>query len=254
MKTKTIGEVAKLAGVSIRSLRHYDEIGLLRPSFREENGYRRYSEEDTQILYDILFYRALGFSLAEVKRLLETPVVDRRAQLIEQKKQLQEHIYRLQNIAAQLDVTIATEQSRGETTMSNDNNFSVFAGFDPDQYAEETKQKWGGGDAYKESARRTKNYSKEDWQRYKQESDQLNQEMARLMSEGVAANSDATLDVVERLRLQIDHWFYPCSKRMHASLGEMYIADERFSETYERIAPGLAAYIREATLANLEND
>lgn len=243
----TIGELARQAGISIRTLRHYDAIGLLRPTHRGDNSYRYYTEDDSKQLFDILFYRMLGFALSEIGELLKRPVTDRQKQLLGQRVKLDAHITRLQQIRAQLDTLINDEENQ---SMSTDNRFAAFDGFDPDQYADEVKERWGDTDAYKESARRTKKYSKDDWARYKSEADALNQSMATLMDRGLSADDPAVLEVVEKMRQMIDTWFYPCPRAMHASLGEMYVQDERFAAYYEQIRPGMAKFMRDATAAN----
>jgi len=261
MQAKSIGQLAKKAGVSIRTLRHYDEVGLLSPSHRADNGYRFYSASDSQRLHDILFYRALGFSLSEIKKLLSTSPADRYQHLLWQRDQLKAHMSRLERMQIQLDTALqAHRNSRADKVkseskiMQKQNEFDVFDGFDPDQYAAEAEEKWGDTDAYKESAKRANSYSDEDWQRYKAELHALNQEMVTLMNDAVQADSEQAQQLAEEMRLQIDHWFYPCSRTMHAQLGEMYVADERFTATYDKISPGLAEYIRDAAQANLENN
>ncbi len=225
MSTKAhynIGELAQLAGVSIRTLRHYDDIGLLTPSSRAENSYRLYTEVDSQRLFDILFYRALGFALSEIAQLLQLAVTDRREKLLQQRKQLDVHLERLHRIRDQLNQMLKPQENHPMSSPSTSiNQFAAFANFDPDQYEEEVQQRWGDTDAYKESARRTKRYTPEDWQRYRQEAEALNQAMAEVMDRGFKPASPETLEVIERMRLLIDTWFYPCSRGMHANLGEM---------------------------------
>lgn len=118
-------------------------------------------------------------------------------------------------------------------------------------YAAEAQQRWGHTDAYKESARRAKNYSKADWERFKAESEAITLSLAELMEAGVPSDDPRALEAVEQARLQICKWFYDCSRQMHAELGKMYIADPRFTATYDQVRPGLAQYIFEATAANL---
>lgn len=134
--------------------------------------------------------------------------------------------------------------------MSEQEMFEVFGNFDPRQYEAEVKERWGHTEAYKESARRAQRYTKEDWQRFKAESEEINAAIAALMDAGVPPDDPRAMDAVERHRRQIEHWFYPCSRAMHAELGKMYVADPRFTATYERIRPGMAEYVCRATAAN----
>lgn len=250
MKHKTIGQLAKQAGISVRTLHHYDDIGLLKPSVRADNAYRFYSEHDERRLHDVLFFRALGFSLQEISQLLNVSEDDRHQLLLTQREQLDDHISRLQAMQIQLQETLTRQENQA---MDSGNKFDVFDGFDPDQHAEEAKTRWGSSDAYKQSAKRTQSYSKQDWARYKSEAEQLTQDMAALMGEGLEADSTQVLALIEKTRLHINHWFYDCSREMHANLGEMYVTDERFRASYEKIRPGLAAFVRDAAVANLQH-
>ncbi|MBN1193342.1 MAG: TipAS antibiotic-recognition domain-containing protein [Coriobacteriia bacterium] len=126
----------------------------------------------------------------------------------------------------------------------------VFGGFNPADYDDEVRERWGDTDAYKESARRTARYTKTDWERFEAESQQIGTDTARLMDEGASADDPRVMDLAEQARLQIDRWFYPCTHEMHANLAEMYIADPRFTATYEKIREGMARYWHDAILAN----
>lgn len=134
--------------------------------------------------------------------------------------------------------------------MSKEEMFEVFGDFDPEEYEDEARQRWGETDAYKESARRSKRYTKEDWKRFADESEAISLAIADLMDAGVPPTDPRAMDAVDRHRQLIDRWFYPCSREMHAALGRMYIEDPRFTETYEKIRPGMARYVQEATEAN----
>jgi DNA-binding transcriptional MerR regulator len=245
----TVGEVARLAHVSVRTLHHYDELGLLEPSGRSDAGYRLYDEGDLERLQEVLFFRELGFSLKEIGALMEDPAVDRRAALLMQRELLSGKAGRLHSMIAAVDR--ALEAAMEGARMSEDEMFEVFGDFDPAEFEDEARERWGDTDGYAESARRTARYSKQDWERFKVESDEINGAIAALMDEGVAADDPRATDAVERARLQIDEWFYPCTREMHAELGRMYVADVRFKATYEKIRPGMARYMCDATAANL---
>lgn len=253
MTGKNVGELAAHAGISVRTLHHYDQIGLLCPTHRRGNGYRSYTAPDEQRLHDILFYRALGFSLGRIAQIMDSPGDNRRQFLLQQQQQLQTHIQRLTAMQSQLQAAIAAlPQHLEDCQMQSSTNFDAFDGFDPDQYATETEQRWGNSDAYKESQSRTARYSKADWTRYKNEANALNKRLAQCIQNGDSVSDEAVLHVVEQMRLLIDKWFYPCSRRMHASLGEMYVADERFWQVYEDIQPGMAQFLCDATRASCD--
>ena len=121
---------------------------------------------------------------------------------------------------------------------------------DQAQYQEEVAERWGNTEAYKESSRRTKNYSEADLAKIKTESEGTDIGLAAVMTEGEAADSDRAMHLAEAARLHIDRWFYPCSPAMHAGLADMYTADERFKAHYEDRAEGLAEFVAQAIKAN----
>jgi DNA-binding transcriptional MerR regulator len=245
---RTVGEIAKVSGVSVRTLHHYDEIGLLTPSKRTEAGYRMYADEDLGKLQQILFFRELGFALEDIARIMNDPTFSPREALLLQRRMLRDKAAQLSRMAEAVDTVLDTME-RG-ATMDEKDMFEVFGDFDPKQYEAEVQERWGHTDAYAESARRTKRYTKQDWQRFKDESLQIGTDTGRLMDEGVPADDPRAMDLAEQARLQIDTWFYPCSHEMHVNLAEMYIIDPRFKATYEKIHVGMAQYWHDAIRAN----
>jgi len=117
-------------------------------------------------------------------------------------------------------------------------------------YADEARERWGHTDAYKESARRAKQYRAEDWAKIKAEGDSIEAGMAALLAAGEAPEGPKAMDQAAQARLHIDRWFYPCSHTMHAGLADMYLADARFTAHYEERAAGLAAFVAAAIKAN----
>jgi MerR family transcriptional regulator, thiopeptide resistance regulator len=238
---KTVGEVAELAGVTVRTLHHYDELGLLSPRGRSEAGYRLYSYDDLARLREILIWRTLGFGLTEIASLLDDPGHDRLAALERQRELIEGEIERLGALAAAVETAISAHVNGTgleETTM--------FDGFDPSEYEEEARERWGHTEAYRESARRTARYGDAEWREIRAEAETITREMVALMRSGAPADGPEARALAERHRGHISRWFYPCSVQMHRGLGEMYAADERFARVYEREAPGLAAYFRDA--------
>src|SRR5690606_16615466 len=130
--------------------------------------------------------------------------------------------------------------------------FEVFGEQDPTQYAEETEQRYGDSDAYAESQRRTSRYRKDDWQRILAEQEQVTARLAEAMSADLPADSEEAMDAAEAHRQHISRWYYDCTYEIHRGLGDMYVSDPRFTAHYEKHAPGLAAYVRDAIVANAE--
>jgi DNA-binding transcriptional MerR regulator len=243
----TVGEVARLAGVTNRTLHHYDEIGLLQPQERSSAGYRLYGAEDLQRLQEILYYRELGFGLDEIKAALDGPEHDRGTALRRQRSLLLERIARLELLVESLEVAIRADEKG--LTMNKQDMFEVFGDFNPADYEEEVEQRWSGP-ALDESRRRTSSYTKEDWKALGAESEAIARRFAELHAAGVAPKTPEAMDTAEEHRLHIDRWFYPCSREMHAGLGEMYIHDARFAAHWNGYEEGLAEFVSAAIIAN----
>jgi MerR family transcriptional regulator, thiopeptide resistance regulator len=244
----SVGQVAGFAGITVRTLHHYDEIGLLVPSERSHAGHRLYGDADLDRLQQILFYRELGFPLEEVAALLDDPDADPRQHLRRQHELLRSRIEKLEKMAAAVEH--AMEARKMGIDLTPEEKFEVFGDFDPDEYAEEVERRWGDTDAYRESQRRTASYKKEDWLRIKEEQEEWGRRFAAQMDSGEGPESEAAMDLAEEHRQQICRFYYDCSYEIHTGLAEMYVADSRFTATYEAIKPGMAEYLRDAILAN----
>jgi DNA-binding transcriptional MerR regulator len=244
----TVSDVARMAHVSVRTLHHYDAIGLLHSSGRSEAGYRMYTGADLERLQQALFFKELGFSLEEIRGILDDPAYDPLEALVVQRELL---TGRAERIAAMIRaVDTAIESRRKGVAMDEYDLFEAFGEFDPKEHEDEARERWGHTDAYRESARRTARYTKEDWLRVKAEQDEVEDAFAAAMASGIPADSADAMDIAERHRLDIDRAFYPCSHAMHANLGKLYVADPRFAEHYDDRAPGLARYVCDAIEAN----
>jgi MerR family transcriptional regulator, thiopeptide resistance regulator len=242
---RTVGEVSQLAGVSVRTLHHYDQVGLLSPSHRSDGGYRLYSHDDLERLQEILVWRHLGLSLAQIQAVLDEGPRSRVGVLRHQRELIGREVERLGAVASALDSAITTEE-RGIKPKEE----TMFEGFDHREYAEEARERWGHTDGYRESARRTAGYREEDWEAIRAEAQDIVGEFADLMREGERASGERARAVAERHRQHISRWFYPCAPDMHRALGEMYVADQRFAAGYDHVADGLSAYVRDAITAN----
>jgi hypothetical protein len=119
-------------------------------------------------------------------------------------------------------------------------------------YADEARERWGDTEAYRQSHERTARYTERDWAEIKAESGALTERLAAALADGVPADSPAAMDLAEEHRQQITRRFYDCGHDMHRGLGDMYVADARFTATYDAVRPGLARYLREAIHANAD--
>ncbi|MER5213265.1 MerR family transcriptional regulator [Streptomyces sp. NPDC002838] len=244
----SVGRVAGFAGVTVRTLHHYDDIGLLVPSERSHAGHRRYSDADLDRLQQILFYRELGFPLDEVAALLDDPAADPRAHLRRQHELLTARIEKLQKVAEAVEH--ALEARKMGINLTPEERFEVFGDQDPEQYAEEVEQRWGGTEAYAESQRRAAQYTKEDWKRLQAEADDWSERYTALVAEGEPSTGERAMDMAEEHRRHIGTWYYECPYEMHQCLGDMYVSDERFKAFYDSMRPGLAEHLRDAIKAN----
>ena len=243
-----VSEVAKLAHVTVRTLHHYDEIGLLVPSERRPNGYRLYGRADLERLQQILLLRELEFGLDAIRGLIDAPAHVRFSAMRAQRDALAERLRKTETVIRAVDRILKTMEEGDE--MTSENMFEGFDAFDGGPYAEEAKERWGDTDAYRESTRRAKSYTKADWARIQAEGDEPVQALIALMHAGVAPTDARAMDAADRARLHIDRWFYPCSREFHANLAAMYEADARFGDFYESRASGLRDYVVTAIRAN----
>lgn len=246
----TVGKTAELAKVSVRTLHHYDEIGLLSPTGRSEAGYRLYAIADLEQLQQILFFRELGFTLEDITRLMADPLFDRRSALEAQRKLLAEKAARTELMLVAIDDAL-TALEKGAHVSENE-MFDVFEEFDPSEYEDEVKQRWGDTEAYRVSTARAKKYRKEDWQRIKAEQDDVLNRFIEAFRAGKSPSDAEVVQIAEDHRLSIDRNFYPLSQEFHCGLGDMYIADPRFTAYYDKHEKGLAQFVCDAIHANAD--
>jgi DNA-binding transcriptional MerR regulator len=240
-----IKKAAEMAGVSVRTLHHYDDIGLLTPKKRSAAGYRLYGKDDLLRLQQILIGRELGLPLEVIRRSLDDPAFDYLRALRGQKVKLQARARQTDAMLRAIDASIGlleNDGAGGSMAIS-----TIFEGFDPVDYEREVKTRWGGTDAFKDSMSRTKRYSKEDWSGIRAEHSAIYDDLASLMKAG--KNPGEAHEIVERHRAFIDRWYYPCSPAMHVTLADLYDSDARFAQNIDKHGDGLAAFLSAAIRA-----
>ncbi|KQS60768.1 transcriptional regulator [Geodermatophilus sp. Leaf369] len=247
----TVGELARLAGVTVRTLHHYDRIGLLTPSGRTSAGYRVYDVPDVDRLQRVLLYRGLGFGLEEIGALLDDPDVDAGEHLRRQHRLLTEQLDRTHQMVAAVEKEMEARQMG--ISLTPEERFEVFGDWLPEQYADEAQERWGDTDAWAQSQGRQQAMSKQDWLDVKAETADLEARFAAALAEGAPADGQRARDLAEEHRQQITTRWYDCPPELHACLGRMYVEDERFTRYYDAIAPGLAQYVSTAVVANAEH-
>lgn len=237
-----IGEMARRAGVSVRTLRHYDAVGLLAPCEVTQSGYRLYDAAAMARLEQILYFRELGFSLEEIREIMSSPAYEAREAMQRQKELLEMQRKRIDAMIARLDEAMA---GMGEPDMEVFDMSEIEKA--KKQYAGEAKVRWGETDAYRQSEQRTAKYGKADWQRIQAGMTQL--------FEGFAAVRDLPAED-ERVQALVRDWqqyitdhFYACTDEILAGLGQMYVCDERFRANIDQSGEGTAACMSRAIAA-----
>ena len=221
-----VGDLARISHVSVRTLHHYDSIGLLTPSARSAAGYRLYSGADLRRLRQILFYRELGFALEEIADILADPAAGTDDHLRRQHRLLRERQARDAALLGAIEREM--EARKMGISLTPEEQFEIFGTDKLAEYTEEAKQRWGDTDAWKQSARRTAAYTKEDWIAIKSEADANITGFAEAMRAGEPATGTVAMDLAEAHRQHLSRWFYDCDYQMHRGLAELYVSDPRY--------------------------
>ena len=234
-----ISDVARLTGITVRTLHYYDEIGLLKPSEFTQAGYRVYNDTDLEVLQQILFFRELDFSLEDIRKIMQNPAYEKKSALRKQKELLLQKRSRLDSLIALVDKTL-----KGEQDMS-------FRQFDTakieetkKKYAEEAKQRWGDTSAYAEYEKKSRSYSDA-------QQNMLDGEGAGILSEfgqnrSLAPDSAQAQALVKKWQAYITSNYYTCTKEILSCLGQMYVGDARFTQHIDQYGAGTAAFMAAA--------
>lgn len=247
LRIYVVGDVARLSGVSVRTLHHYHDIGLLRPALVGENGYRFYGRAELMRLQQILLYRELGLSLAEISAVLDDPNYDRLGALRRQRAHLKNETARFRQLIQTIDRTIAELQ--GETTMAD---CDIYKGFAPAKQAE--YETWLG-DRFGDEARRQISAGKQrmsfltasDMKAELQELEKIEGELADAFRGATAPDDPSLASLVQRHHAWIaKSWGKPPNRESYEGLGQLYAEHPDFRARYESIAPGLTDWLRAA--------
>ena len=245
----TVGQVAESFGVTVRTLHHYDAEGLVVPSARTPAGYRLYTDADLSRLATVVTYRRLGLPLTEVRALLDGDgTVEEH--LRRQRDAVLSRLGELEDLVTAIDRALEREMDQRPAT--TEELKELFGDGFSEEYQAEAEERWGESDAWKQSARRTKRYTPADWAAVKAEGDAVNAGFVTALRSGEPATSEVAMDAAEAHRAHIERWFYDLDHAFHRGLADMYLADPRFTKTYEDQAPGLAAYVHDAIHANAD--
>ena len=248
MDAMTVGAVAALTGVSVRTLHHYDHIGLVVPSVRTPAGYRGYTDADIERLHLVLVYRAVDMSLEDIRVLLDGDgdVLDH---LRRQHGLLLDRADRLQHMIKAVEELMSGH--RNGIQLTAEEQVEIFGSAAFDDNVEESEDRWGGTDAWIQSQQRTARMTKQDWIEFKADSDALLAALAQAHRDAVAPGTQRANELAAWHRANIER-FYDCDHEMQVGLAKMYLADERFKHYYDDAAPGLAQFVHDIIVANAD--
>lgn len=242
----TINKLGKMAGVSTRTLRYYDEIGLLKPARINTSGYRIYGKEQVEKLQQIMFYREMGVSLDDIGRIINDTGFDILSALENHLDALRKEKRQLETLIANVEKTILTE--KGEITMKDEERFEGFkkrmVEENEQKYGEEVRSKFGNEAADKSNAK-VMGMTKQQYDEVEKLSAQLNETLKAAFEQGDPAGELAQ-KACELHKAWLMYFWDGYSKEAHMGLGQMYVDDERFTAYYDKIAPGCAKFLRDA--------
>ncbi|MGO4549410.1 MerR family transcriptional regulator [Paenibacillus sp. 2TAB23] len=244
----TIQKLGLIAGISTRTLRYYDEIGMLKPARINSSGYRIYGQEEVNKLQQILFYKELGIGLEEIKRIVTAPSFDGKSALREHKQRLLEKRQQLDLLIANVDKTLA--QHEGRITMTDQEKFEGFKQQLMDEneklYGQEIREKYGD-----EQIERSNQIFKNMSEQQHAEIEQLGSQVISTLVEAYAAGdpaSELAQKAADLHRQWLSFYWGHYSKEAHAGVAQMYVDDERFTAYYDKHQPGASQFLRDAVL------
>jgi len=249
MKTYTISQLAAMAGVSVRTLHHYDHIGLLKPSSRTAAGYRLYEEANLLRLQQILFFKELDLPLAEIQAILDDPGFDQITALKNHRGMLQGQVERLTRLLATVDKTIQRLTKEEPMTMTDEELYEGFPKEQRERYQREVREMFDP-QAVQATENRIRKMSKAQWQALKEEGDTV----TRLIAEKMDSPPDdpEVQALIARHHAMIEQ-FYPAPADVYRGLGQLYVDHEEFKKHYDDYRPGLAAFMRAAMVYYADN-
>jgi len=241
VKVYTVSQLAKMAGVSVRTLHHYDHIGLLKPASRTSAGYRRYGEQELLRLQQILFFRELDFPLGEIRDILDDPAFDQVEALKNHRRLLQRRAERLARLLKTVDKTIQ-RLMEDDMGMTDEELYEGFTKEQIERYKREARERFDPA-LVQESERRVSKMSKAQWKALKQEGDDVTHQIAELADR--SPGDPEVQGLIARHHAMIEQ-FYPASADVYRGLGQLYAEHAEFRKFYDKYRPGLSDFLKEA--------
>ncbi|QOX62226.1 MerR family transcriptional regulator [Anoxybacterium hadale] len=244
----TVQRLAALAGISGRTLRYYDEIGILKPARINSSGYRIYGKKEVETLQQILFYRELDVDLDTIKKILKSPGFDSADALRNHRSRLLEKREQLERLIENIDKSIATAE--GRMTMSDKEKFEGFKKSlvenNDKKFGKEVREKYGE-EAVMKSNQKVLNMSQEEYDKTVRLEEELRMTLASAMQLG-DPGSEGAQKAANLHRKWLCLYWDQYSAEAHAGLANMYVEDERFRAYYDKEQPGTAEFLRDAIL------
>jgi DNA-binding transcriptional MerR regulator len=248
----TVNKLAKLSGVSVRTLHFYDEIGLLKPAHIGSNNYRYYEEEQLLMLQQILFFRELGLPLSEIQGIVSSSDFDKINALKSHRHILEKNLDRLQILIKTIDKTIS--HLRGKVTMRD---VEMYDGFDPKKQQEYVEYLVDSGTITQkeidESWDNVKSWKKGNWDQFRQEGDEVNKALVAAMNAGSKPTSAEVQDLIRRHYAWVKNFWTP-TRESYIGLGQMYLNHADFRDFYQAYHPMLVMYLVEAMVIFAERE
>lgn len=242
----TVGQAARLVGVSVRTLHHWDEIGLVSPSTRSHAGYRLYGSDDVARIHQVLVYRETGMGLSDIAVVLADPSTQAEGHFLRQRELLTRRIDHLTRMVRAVD-TMMEKTMTGQTLTAQHHAEILGRDWDP-AWEEEAERRWGDTDDWKVATRRMASQSKEDLAAAKVRIEQVEERLAQAMREDVEPGSERANALAEEHRASLS-WF-DVTRSKHVLIACNYVDDPRFAAHYDEREPGLARWLKDVIDAN----
>ncbi|MFE3293111.1 MerR family transcriptional regulator [Rhodococcus sp. NPDC059234] len=246
----TVGDLARLSGVSVRTLHHYDSVGLLTPRSRSAGNHRIYSDADAGRLRQILLYRELEFGLDEIAAILAEPDTATDGHLRRQHRLLRERRDRIDTLLDAVEREMGAR--RAGIALSAAEQLEIFG---TARFAESlagVEDRWDEPMASADLQRRAVAYTAADWREIKAEAEANIREFAEAIAAGEPPTGAVAMAAAERHRAHLSRWFFACGPGQHRKVAETYVADPAAAADWNDVAPGFAGYVHSAILANAD--
>jgi DNA-binding transcriptional MerR regulator len=242
MEKLTVKQLADLSGISVRTLHHYDKIGLLKPGVRSESRYRYYGSDEALRLQQILLYREIGLELAAIRDILDEPGFDVKAALENHKRSLKRQQERLKTLIHTVDQTIFSLNEKSKKM----NYRTLYEGFvskeDAEAYKNEAEKRWGK-EVIEKSHERLLEMTKNEWEELQAFGDQLNRQLAALID---SSPEDEEVQKLVTLHYAYIGKHFDVTPEIYVQPGKMYAEDERFRAFYDKYDVRLADFLHAA--------